>query len=280
MPKRLRRQRVRLFMAFEGKSEVAFVAWLQALCDERDLHVHLDRPRCMTGGDPLALVQDALRLRRRSEDQAGVGHRGSCLLIDADRLEDGSPRSSDAIELARMEELILIRQRPCFEGTLLRLHAGHEHTFPAIPSEAERLLRRVWETYNKPPTKAQIAARFGFADLRRAAESDPELRTSELDRIVIEALARQAPLSRDASVTPRSRFSLRGLDADAGEERVRLRAGLAALRLRPRRRLPCRARRRSAGAGSSTAPRRCYVSRIWFSTATASSSHAVIERST
>jgi hypothetical protein len=162
-------------MAFEGESERAFGAWLQDLCDDRGLNLHLDRPRGMAGGDPLGLVECALELRRRSKVQAGLGHRSSCLLIDADRLDDGSSRSRDAIRLAERERLVLIRQRPAFEGALLRLHPGQERMFPATAGEAERLLRRIWDGYSKPPTKVQIAARFALTDLRRAAEIDTEL---------------------------------------------------------------------------------------------------------
>lgn len=170
-----RRQRDRIFVAFEGGSENAFAAWLQELCNEQHLNVHLDRPRRMSGGDPLALVECALKARQRSKQGAGLGHRQSCLLIDTDRLDDGSPRSCEAIDLAAREKLVLIRQRPCFEAILLRMHPGHERAVPATSHAALFELKRVWPDYQKPPTRYQLAGRFTFAHLRHLAAVEPEI---------------------------------------------------------------------------------------------------------
>jgi hypothetical protein len=130
----------------------------------------------MKGGDPLALVQQTLERRRRSMRSAGVGHRHSFLFIDTDRLADGSVRSRQAVALADNRELILIRQAPCFEGVLLRLHLGHEKEFPVSAQNAEHRLRQLWPTYRKPTTRHQLAARFAFADLQRLAAVDLEFR--------------------------------------------------------------------------------------------------------
>ncbi len=163
-------------MAFEGDSEGAFCAWLQDLCDSLCLNVHLDRPHRMSGGDPLSLVRRAIALRERSKKSAGVGHRSSLMLIDTDRLDDQSPRSEQAIELAEQNKLIIIRQRPCLEAVLLRLHPGYEYASPASPRNAQDQLARVWPNYTKPPTKVQFAGRFRLDDLRRIAGSDSEIR--------------------------------------------------------------------------------------------------------
>lgn len=170
-----RPQRVRIFFAFEGESERAFGAWLKELCDEHHLNVHLDRPRRMSGGDPLDLVQRALKARQRSKEGAGLGHRQSCLLIDTDRLDDGSVRSREAIALAEKKNLVLIRQRPCFEAVLLRLHEGCENKVPANTKKAVHNLQQVWPDYQKPPTRQQLAGRFTFAHLRRLAAVEPEI---------------------------------------------------------------------------------------------------------
>lgn len=166
-------QRTRIFVAGEGESEIAFIAWLQDLCDQSSLHVHLDRPRRLRPGDPLTLVSSAIEDRRRSAEKAGIGHRASCLLIDTDRLEDGSTRSNEAIVLAQKHNLVLIRQRPCFEGVLVRLHRSGP--FSGTANEAERRLRNEWRDYRKPPNRQQLAARFRLADLRCAAAADDSL---------------------------------------------------------------------------------------------------------
>ena len=146
------------------------------LCDEFGLFVHLD-PARMKGGDPLVLVQEALRQRRHSQAKAGVGHRRSLLLIDTDRLDDGSPRSREAARIAQAEGLLLIRQVPCFEGLLLRLHLDHERECPTTAQEAQHRLAQLWPDYGKPMTRSQLAVRFSLADLQRLAAVDGQIRT-------------------------------------------------------------------------------------------------------
>ena len=80
-------------------------------------------------------------------------------------------------ELAEAEGLLLIRQVPCFEGVLLRLHLDHEREFPKTAQEAHRRLAQLWPGYDKPMTRPQLAARFSFADLQRLAEVDGQIRT-------------------------------------------------------------------------------------------------------
>ncbi len=177
MPRSRRPLRSRIFMAFEGESENAFCAWLQDLCDDNGLFVHLDRPRRMKGGgDPLALVECALKLRAESLRKAGVGHGHSFLLIDSDRLDDGSQRSTKASEIAAAERLGLIVQVPCFEAVLLRLHEHHEKDCPPDAETAVRRLGRVWGGYRKPMTRQQLAAHFKLSDLQRLARTDTQVR--------------------------------------------------------------------------------------------------------
>lgn len=173
--RRARKVRARIFVACEGESENALRAWLQGLCDEHQLSVYLDGAR-LRGGDPLALVQGALKRRQESQRKAGR-HLRSLLFIDTDRLDDGSPRSREASELAEAKGLLLIRQEPCFEGILLRLHLHHEREFPKTAQEAHRRLAQLWPGYDKPMSGPRLAARFSFADLQRLAEVDGQIRT-------------------------------------------------------------------------------------------------------
>ncbi|QNT69519.1 hypothetical protein HQ394_09470 [Defluviicoccus vanus] len=130
----------------------------------------------MRGGDPLSLVDQTLKLRGQDQERAGR-HVRSVLLIDTDRLEDGSERSREAIELAQRSELVLIRQRPCFEGVLLRLHADHSQTFPHYARDAEHRLIKTWPSYRKPVNRQQLASRFQLSDLVQAAQADTEICT-------------------------------------------------------------------------------------------------------
>lgn len=78
--------------------------------------------------------------------------------------------------LAGIGRLMLIRQVPCLEGVLLRLHPGHEQDSPENAQDAENRLRQLWPKYRKPTTRHQLAARFSFADLQRLAAVDGEIR--------------------------------------------------------------------------------------------------------
>jgi len=128
------------------------------------------------GGDPLALVTSAVRRRSESQRKAGIGHRHSLLLIDTDRLDDGTGRSQEAIKRAALAGLTLIRQVPCFEAVMLRLHSGHEKDVPRTAHDAEDRLERCWPGYDKPMTRHQLASHFAFADLQRLAQVDEDMR--------------------------------------------------------------------------------------------------------
>lgn len=41
MTRRIIQQRKRIYIAVEGEGEQSFIKWLQQLCDQNDLHVHL-----------------------------------------------------------------------------------------------------------------------------------------------------------------------------------------------------------------------------------------------
>lgn len=159
-------------MAGEGDSEAAFGAWLNVLCEEASCHLHIV-VEPLSGGDPLVLVEEARSRRERERNRGRL--RASALLIDTDRLDDGSPRSERAKNLARRSGLRLVRQRPRIEGVLLRLHAGHERAFLS-GAETDARLRRVWPNYEKGRAIEQDLRRhFTRADLLRAAACDGEL---------------------------------------------------------------------------------------------------------
>lgn len=129
----------------------------------------------MKGGDPLALVQAALKHRTRRAAAHGAYKRG-LLLIDADRLDDGSTRSRDALRLASDAKLALIRQIPCFEGVLLRLIAGGESDVPCSTGEAMTRLCKCWPKYNKPMTRERLGSKLTLAMLQNLARVDGEMR--------------------------------------------------------------------------------------------------------
>ena len=166
-------QRERVFLAGEGESEAAFGAWLNGLCEGARLHLHLD-VQPLGGGDPLALVEQAIRLRAARSGRNLI-YKASVLLIDTDRLDDGSERSRRAIATASRGDLRLVRQRPRFQSLVLRLHARHERTF-LFGADIDVRLGRVWSDYKKGRvTRYDLSRRFTHADLLRAAACDEEL---------------------------------------------------------------------------------------------------------
>lgn len=161
----MRRIRTRFFVGVEGEGESGFIAWLRGVADDARLHVHYD-VRVLGGGDPLHMVQKALRELR----QAQPGFAARMLLLDSDRFDADRERGERARRLAQRSGVGLYLQEPDHEVVLLRLHVGHENDEPASP--ALRSLRQVWPDYAKPNSRKNLADRFTTADLHRARLHD------------------------------------------------------------------------------------------------------------
>ena len=155
------------FIGVEGRSDQAFVAFLQRCCDREGLHVHL-KASAAGGGSSHAVVEDAGRalgrlLRRQLADRL--------VLQDADRVEQDARERTETSAAAERCGLRLVYFRPNLEGLLLRLHAGRERS-RVTARHALRELRRLWPDYNKPPTADELTQRFMPGDLKRAAQHD------------------------------------------------------------------------------------------------------------
>ncbi len=82
--RRLVQPRRVVFIAGEGQSERAFVIFLQRLCDEAGLHVHLDvKPQ--DGGGSVAVIEQAGRWLKRNRSRREYQTR--LVLLDRDRIE-------------------------------------------------------------------------------------------------------------------------------------------------------------------------------------------------
>ncbi len=163
--------RERIFIGCESRSEAGFTAWLKFLCDDNQLHKHLD---CWPadGGDTLAVVKTAIvnctKGRRKGAYLAEL------IILDRDRLSADGDRGVEALDLARRFDLELIFMKPNLEGLLVRLHAGHETRDPPA-DQTLRELRRLWPQYQKPPSARDFLDRFSMTDLKRVAAFDPHL---------------------------------------------------------------------------------------------------------
>ncbi len=166
------RPRRSFFIAGEGQSERPFVRFLQRLCDEAALHVHLDiKPQ--DGGGSVAVIEQAghwlKRNRSRREYQARL------VLLDRDRIEAEPREGIQAQAAATRYKLEIVFQDPNLEGLLVRLHKGQEQR-KIRASDSESELRKMWPEYQKPPTAEQLRQRFTLDDVRRAATYDQHLR--------------------------------------------------------------------------------------------------------
>ena len=166
------RPRRPVFIGVEGKSEQAFVKFLQHLCDEhsRDLSLICAKG---SGGDTVTIVREAHRTLKKRRGR--IQYKDRLVLLDEDRVDADLQAGLDAKAVASELGFEIIYQAPNLEGLLIRLHLGFEQKSVARGTEGERL-RKLWPEYGKPPTAHQLIRRFGLDDLRRAAQYDQELK--------------------------------------------------------------------------------------------------------
>ncbi len=160
-----------IFIGVEGKSEQAFVKFLQHLCDENNRNLSLD---CSvgSGGDTVKVVLEAdCSLKKRSGRNQ---YKERLVLLDRDRVEEDREAGRDAEPKASELGFLIIFQDPNLEGLLIRLHQGLEQKTVQKGTESARL-RKLWPEYRKPPTADQLIRRFGLDHLRRAAGHDEGL---------------------------------------------------------------------------------------------------------
>lgn len=167
----------RIFVAAEGDGERALARWLQELCREQGLLLHLDI-LVAGGGDARSVVEFAVDRRRRHADFKGRD-RGALVLVDTDRLAQDRAAGRDPETVKGRERLLLVYLTPNLEGLLIRLHNGCE-TQIVDADHSERRLRRLWPEYRKPMSAAALGKRFDLEDLRRAARHDRQLRDALL----------------------------------------------------------------------------------------------------
>ena len=170
-------RRKRIFVAAEGDGERALARWLQELCNEQGLHLHLDVV-VAGGGDTRFVVEFAVDRRRRHAASKGRD-KGALVLVDADRLAQDRAAGRDPETVEGRERLQLVYLAPNLEGLLIRLHNGCETQFVAA-DVAEMRLQRLWPEYRKPMPAAALGKRFDLEDLHRAAPHDRYLRDALL----------------------------------------------------------------------------------------------------
>ena len=162
-----------IFIGVEGKSDQAFVRFLQFCCDGKGLHLHLN-VKTASGGDSVSVVRETVRRLKRHQDRKVISH--SLVLLDRDRYAQDMQAGRDAQAEASKAKLEIIFQKPNLEGLLFRLHQGYESREIAAGDSITEL-RKVWPQYRKSSLIAdQLNRRFTVSDLRRAALHDEGLR--------------------------------------------------------------------------------------------------------
>ena len=121
----------------------------------------------------MSVVSDMARFLKRQQFAAEVETK--LVLLDEDRIDEDCRNGRDARAFARQSGIGVVLQTPNLEGVLLRLHPNNEQRVVSA-HEAERELKRVWPSYEKPPSSSQLSKRFSVDDLRRTARYDSELR--------------------------------------------------------------------------------------------------------
>lgn len=168
-------KRRRVFVGCEGESERGYVRFLGRLLEEQGRHVFLDAVVLQPGGgDPLALVELAVRRLRRGESKGGP-YAAHWVFVDADKWGQSSNRDREAMALAAGEGLSLVWQDPCHEALLLRHVAGLGAQRPPTAAAALRSLRQNWPDYRKPMAAPRIARHLDAEAVRRASQVEPGL---------------------------------------------------------------------------------------------------------
>ena len=158
-----------IFIGVEGPSDRAFMRFLGRCCDRQRLHLHLD-VKPANGGDTVSVVQAAVR--HASRHPASVPR---LVLLDEDRIQQDMQAGRDGKAEASKNGLDLILQSPNLEGLFLRLHSGYERR-RILARDTMQELKKVWPSYSKRLSAAELDRQFDLTHVLRAAEHDEHLR--------------------------------------------------------------------------------------------------------
>jgi len=158
-------QRRRIFLGCEGESERSYMELLRRIVEQRHRKVHLDAV-LLGGGDPLKMVETAAVQHRRRVGRGQYVYRA--ILLDADKLGQARERDERADRLAAKEGFELIWQEPCHEAFLMLHLADGTVSRPQTTMDANRALRRLWPTYEKPLPATRLAERIDRPAVIRA----------------------------------------------------------------------------------------------------------------
>jgi hypothetical protein len=167
-------QRMRIYLGCEGQSEQSYAARMGQIADSQGLHLYIDNDVLQPGGgDPLALVQLAIRrIEERERKRGAFSFRA--VLLDRDKWGQVPDRDGQIAPMAAEHGLSVIWQIPCHEGFLLRHFGSHETARPVTSDLALQALKRLWPEYYKGMPASQLASRIDLGAIRRASEVESQ----------------------------------------------------------------------------------------------------------
>ena len=169
-------QRRRVFFGCEGDSERGYGGLIGRLLEEQRRDIHLDVTLLKPGGgDPLALVERAIKYIRENERKREAPYALRVLLLDSDTLGRNLLRDVEIRPLAENADLRLIWQEPCHEALLLRHFEGCAQLRPQTVNQALAQLRQRWPDYAKGLPAARLEQRIGHTELSRIITVEPAL---------------------------------------------------------------------------------------------------------
>jgi hypothetical protein len=170
-------QRTRIYLGCEGQSEQSYGKRLGEIADAAGLSLYFDCDVLQPGGgDPLALIERAIRrIKQREAKRTAFALRA--ILLDQDKLGVKPERDALIEALARRNHLHLIWQEPCHEGLLLRHLDGQQKKRPVTSELAEQALKAVWNEYQKPMAAMHLAVRIDLQAVLRAASVESTFKT-------------------------------------------------------------------------------------------------------
>lgn len=163
-------QRARFYVGCEGQSEVAYISFLRDLCEAQGVRVTVDADD-LSSGDPLSRVHEAIR-RVKQKEHSRESFKAKFILLDSDQAEEHRQKAEQARQLAERNGIVLVWQRPCHEGFLLRHFSGHETDLPANAKLARQALLKVWGNYSKPMDKRDLCRRLTLEDIARVSNGN------------------------------------------------------------------------------------------------------------
>lgn len=169
----MRPLRTRVFVGCEGRSEQAYVRWLQERADQRGLCLYFDSAD-VSGGDPLSVVEKSIRICRHNEKFKGV-YGAKLVLLDEDRIGHCKSRDAKIGPTIKKNGFGLIYQRFDHEALLLRHLPGCSTMRPPRGFSLERLLQH-WPDYLKPATFLDLERRLTNECLVQALNVEPALK--------------------------------------------------------------------------------------------------------